>query len=406
MKTSQKKLICCCAIIALVLVSGSITAYRMLRKPLIAFYRTPENHAAYLTSLLEKDASFTTYDNNVSLFFQMRQGRKPDLILTTSGQPLATAESLTADDISIPPALFDGITTTIQSATTRTENRNFKSLPLLSSHFEIDINVRKMRRTSVQYINTWNDIARFIRESKEKNNDYGMVFAGNDGQFMLDFLSALTEAFSGKQAYEEAIKIIRDTISEYTKKQKTLNMDEIALRLTKNADAPLFTAVQFLRKWLKEGLIYQESFNINKKTVAAFMESNDASVVVMSLSDHRNIDSHTLEPFSTIYFPSDRSADQRNFVAPIVYAVPVSKGAKTMSLIEKLISTETQEELSRLTGLAPVLRRCRIPDKQADDARYWVAGTNAPLPGLSLETTLSDSQLDSLGIALAVIIKK
>ena len=61
--------------------------------------------------------------------------------------------------------------------------------------------------------------------------------------------------------------------------------------------------------------------------------------------------------------------------------------------------------MSRATGLAPVFAQCRTPDRQADDVRYWVAATNAPLAGLSREVALSKKQKDELAQDLAAKIK-
>ena len=406
MKKAQKYILIVGIAAVFLAAAGSILAVKKFRRPLVAFYRIPEQNIPFIKSIMENEAIFKEYDNNVSLFSQLREGRKPDILLTSSGQPLKTAESLAPKNTSVPAALFAGITTSIRTATSKAEGGDFKSLPLLSSHFEIDINVRKLRRTDVKFINTWDDIARFIRESKQKNQDLGLVFAGKDGSLILDLVSAVAEALNGKTAYDDAVKVIQETVAEYAEKEKTLDIDDIAARLAQNPDAPLYDAVQFLHRWIQERLIAIDSFNMDRPTVAAFMQSNLASAVIMSLADHRSIAHKTIEPFTSIFFPSERSADRRHFIAPVFYAVPYSKNVKGMKLIEKLISTPTQESLSHATGLAPVLARCRTPDKQADDARYWIAATNAPLPGLSRETSLSDEQLRILGAALANLIRK
>ena len=392
---------------AVILLAGlGIFAAFMLRKPLVAFYRIPEQHIPAIQAAFGENVLFKLYDNNVSLYSQVREGRKPDIIITSSGQPLKNAESMAAKNVSLSDSLFSNITTSIRTTVAKPQDEGFTALPLLSSHFEIDINVRKMRRTTVKNINTWNDIARFIKESKKQNDDVGMVFAGRDGEVILDFLSALTEAFEGHATYNKAVSIIQDMLQENAQKQRNFNADDIAERLAKTPDTPLFTAVEFVKKWLKEGLIYPDSFNINKKSLGTFMENNMASVVVMSLADHRNIAHNAIEPFTSIYFPSDITPDSRHFVAPIFYAVPFTNNKKALLKMENLIAVETQETLTRATGLAPVLARCRTPDKQADDARYWVAATNTPLPGLSRETTLSDDQLHALGVALTALIRR
>ena len=406
MKKYQKCIVITGIIAVILAVAVSIFATGRFRRPLVAFYRIPEQNIPFIKSLLEKDADFKEYDNKVSLYSQLQSGRKPDILLTTSGQPLKTAESLAPKNTSVPLALFADITTSIRSAATKAPGENYKSLPLLASHFEVDINVRKLRKTSVKNINTWDDIASFIRESKKKNNDLGLIFAGRDGTTTLDLLSALAEALNGKAAYDAAVTIIQDTIAEYAQKEKPVNLDDVASRLVEGMNAPLYDAAQFLRKWIKDGLITAESFSMDRQTLSAFMQNNMASVAIMSLADHRSIKHDIIEPFTSIFFPSEMSPELRHFVAPVYYAVPFSQNSRSTALLKKLISTETQESLSYATGLAPALARCKTPDKQANDARYWIAATNAPLPGLSRETSLSDEQLRVLGAALANLIRK
>ncbi|MDE7140993.1 MAG: hypothetical protein K2O09_09630, partial [Treponemataceae bacterium] len=81
------------------------------------------------------------------------------------------------------------------------------------------------------------------------------------------------------------------------------------------------------------------------------------------------------------------------------------KQKKALALARQLMTADTQENLSHMTGLAPVLAQCPTPDQQADDARYWVAATNAPLAGLSREAALSDAQWQELSAVLARIIR-
>ena len=47
---------------------------------------------------------------------------------------------------------------------------------------------------------------------------------------------------------------------------------------------------------------------------------------------------------------------------------------------QRRAAEEGQEKLCAQTGFAPVLAQCKTVDRQADDARYWVAATNPPLP--------------------------
>ena len=67
---------------------------------------------------------------------------------------------------------------------------------------------------------------------------------------------------------------------------------------------------------------------------------------------------------------------------------------------------EIQENLSRGTGVAPVLAQCRTPDKQANDARYWIAATTTPLPGLANEVYLTAEQKKVITAEIIARIKK
>ena len=116
-----------------------------------------------------------------------------------------------------------------------------------------------------------------------------------------------------------------------------------------------------------------------------------------TLSVHRTYDVNAVSRFSTIYLPSKNSADLRHFTATTTYAIPLTNNEKVEYIVEQLVTTETQSNLSQTTGLAPVLANCRTPDQQADDARYWVAATNPPLAGLSREAELTDEEIKALG---------
>ena len=125
----------------------------------------------------------------------------------------------------------------------------------------------------------------------------------------------------------------------------------------------------------------------------------------MSLEDHRAASQKTISRYTSIYFPSEHGANARVFTGKTYYAIPMVKSAKAASLLSEIVTPETQEALSRATGVAPVLAQCRVPDKQADDARYWIAATTVPLPGLSNETYLSKQQKASLAAEIASRVK-
>ena len=70
-----------------------------------------------------------------------------------------------------------------------------------------------------------------------------------------------------------------------------------------------------------------------------------------------------------------------------------------------MISKEGQEKLCAQTGFAPVLAQCKTVDRQADDARYWVAATNPPLQGLSRDITLTAEQKEDLSKSIQAAVR-
>ena len=51
-----------------------------------------------------------------------------------------------------------------------------------------------------------------------------------------------------------------------------------------------------------------------------------------------------------------------------------------------------------------ILANCRTPDQQANDARFWIAATNAPLAGLGHEAELSKEDLAKLADEIRALV--
>jgi hypothetical protein len=122
--------------------------------------------------------------------------------------------------------------------------------------------------------------------------------------------------------------------------------------------------------------------------ILAFMENAQCAAVIMPLSFHRTIPVRFLDKYpESICFPSQIRASERGLTAPVLYAIPLAKNKKKQSAahdLSSLLETPlTQGKLSSRSGLAPALGRAETPDIQADDVRFWVASTNAPLANLS-----------------------
>ena len=398
MKKMQKTGIALGIALMIALVAAGIFFY-VTKRPVIAFYRLQDREIDALKNVIGDEFDYRTYNNDTSLYSQTK--KRPDLIFTTTGSPLKSA---TQTAKKVPISLLSDMTSSVRDSVPQEED-TVSAVPVLSSHLEIDINMTMLRRTSIKTISTWKDIEAFAIEAQKQFPEAHILFAGKNGALVLDIIGALAEALGSKKDYDAAVALIDQAIEDNAWGRISFNGDAVAETLAGNPDAPLYDAVRFLNKWYKAGLIDENSFKINKNAISALMNQEMVSVAFMSLSDHRAIDNNTIRSYTSIYFPSDNPASTRNFTAPIIVAVPQTANKKTLVLVQRLVSEELQETLSRNAGLAPVLARCRTPDHQADDARYWVAATNAPLAGLSRENTLSDEQLQSLGTGLAMLIR-
>ena len=381
-------------------------AVNLFSKPVIGFYGIDPTVQKSICSVIEnwnkkvgQKFEFKTLDPSKTLESHFFLGKKPDLLFTVSGNSVKTAAEEASKKAAVSENSLQKMTSSIKMSAIRGENPGTVSaLPLLTGNFEISINTSSFRTSGMNAIATWSDIERFLKIQKKKL-DYPVIFAGKDSDLMLDFLGALTEAFDGVAEYKKAVEIIEHA------KNKKWKVSEVAEQLCGSYNAPLYASAKQLSKWYNAGLLNRDVFNLSQKDVNAFLQARLATMVFMPLSQHRTVENRTIERFSTIYFPSEKAPGERSFTAEIIYAVPQKKNRLNTLLIEYLNSDSGQEDLSRATGLAPVFAQCRTPDRQADDVRYWVAATNAPLAGLSREVALSKKQKDELARELAAKIK-
>ncbi|MDE6704769.1 MAG: hypothetical protein K2J81_02570 [Treponemataceae bacterium] len=382
------------------IVAGGLLALRnAARKPRVVLYGIPKREAEALRTVIGDQAACTDFAADTSLYYQLRHAHKPDMLITVAGEKLNAALAEKPASATYDSALLTGVTSAIRTGV-HEEGQRVSSLPLLSSHFEIDIHTEILHDTGITAIATWDDIERFATAARARRRAY-IAFAGKDAATTLDLLGALTEALDGRHSYDAAAAILRTA----RKGEQAFNAQETARLLAIEGDAPLFSAVRLLRGWFDKGLLHPETFSFDKTTLGTFMTADLISMTFMSLNDHRAYDVSVIKPYASICVPSQRPPSVRAFTAPVLYAVPFTKQKKALALAQQLMTADTQENLSHMTGLAPVLAQCPTPDQQADDARYWVAATNAPLAGLSREAALSDAQWQELSAALARIIR-
>lgn len=412
MKMSKRSLIITIIVATLILLAGalclSVYLIKDSKQTKIAFYQLSDSQkkaiVAQTQSLVDGKGkplpvTFKELDATIPLSKQVKG--KYDIVFSPLGMNAEDATALISEKkakkIFLQPSVLNGVTSSVrQSALTNNANL-VTAIPLLLDHNEIDIDRNVLKQTNIKTIRTWQDIETFAFAAK-KIVEYPAIFAGGDTDTFLGIISSLTEAFSGKKAYQDAVETIRKFVYERDKNAEPLTSSdyaELVKTLCESEDAPLHKTAMMLSRWYKSGLLFPEVFHMTKQDVSAFMSNNNAPIVFMTLSQHRDIEHNTIEHYSSIYYPSEFIASQRSLCAPIITAIPLTSKKNVSTIISSLASLQMQEKLSKDSGLAPVQAQSRVPDRQADDVRYWIAATNAPITPLG-DAAFTDAENKNL----------
>lgn len=402
---------------SILIVAGIILALALTisKAPVkVAYYALTDMQKTALTKSLSafsenegKKQTFTFTELNADKPLAEQANNKFDIVFAPLGKNTSRLVNRIAEkntkNISLPQTVLEGATISVHQASLKDSNNFISAVPLLLDNNEIAIDKEMMNVCGIKTISNWHDIELFAFTAKKKIKQ-PIIFAGSDSDTFLGIVGSMTEALSGKQAYDILVSTLTKSIDEAAAKGTeltTAEYDELIKSLSKNADAPLYNTVQLLSRWYKLQLLNSEVFNMTKKDVSAFMEMKEGAIVFMTLSQHREIEHTAIQRYSSIYYPSEHEAVQRYFNASVISAIPLSKNKIAHSAIEELASTKLQEQLSKDAGLAPVQANCRVADHQADDVRYWIAATNAPVAPLGLAVFVNKNAEDTFAKELA-----
>lgn len=405
----KKRILILIISIILILTAGSIAGIMIFNKHkttqnntlTIAFYDTDKSIKDALTSLIqeygqanEKIISFYNIDGQADLSEQINKN-KVGLIIAPAGYAVKRVVAAADEKASAPEQSLTQMFSSMQQSAI-SKNKKLLGVPLVFDNLEINIDLSQFYTSGMTSIATWRDIEEFAQGQKEKI-DYPVSFAGAEPVFLLDLLGALCEAFDGIDAYNNAARILNQDVL-----YNTFDAKETAARLFYGEDAPLASSINYLKEYSKNACLTPASRQLKHTDINSYIKQRVTHVFFTTLSVHRTYDTKAIGRFSSIYVPSQERPTQRHFTATTTYAVPVtaSKKALTDSLITFLVSAEAQGKLSQMTGLAPVLANCSTADKQADDARFWIAATATPVAGLGHEAPFTKEQLEQLRNAI------
>lgn len=405
----KKNLFYCLLIIfiilaALISIILGVNSHKSKTSIIVGFYDSSESIDTSLSSLISSycdtidlEAKFYIFNSDSDISKQIKKN-KIDLIIAPAGYAVKKAANLADEGCAYPSEKLSEMFSSMQQSIIVKDGKN-KALPLIFDNFEINIEKSAFYMSGMPSIATWEDIERFSSIQKNKI-DYPISFAGADYNCLLDLLGALGEAFEGEAAYTKAADILSLQAS-----LSTFDAKEVADKLFIVPDAPLAYSLYYLRKLVEKGYVTPASQYLRHSDINSYIQQRVTNLFFTKLSVHRTYDVKAIDRYSSIFVPSKTIPENRHFTATITYAVPVNSKNKNINpLIEYLLSTKVQGELSEMTGLAPVLANCPTPDQQSDDARYWVAATSTPLAGLSHEAELTDTQKEALRDAILGLI--
>lgn len=390
--------------LALVLIfAGGIAAVSILnRKPTAAFYGISERTQNAIVSNLQKTSArkngkspfnIITLDDTVSLAESLKSSGKIDILFIHDGLNAEHAYNhAEKKDLGFEKNLLNGMSTSIKKTVPTYPTKSRKSsqesaekisaVPILSNHFEIDVKTSLFEESKIGFVNVISDIERLSEYSKNSVR-FPILFAAENDEELINVYGTLTESLRGIEEWQKAAEKAKSAGS-------TEELSLIAENIV-NKGEPFYEANELLKKWIEYGFLPKNISQIKSRDIKAFAQEKETCVIFMTLEEHRTYGKSTIEEYSSIYFPSTKTDSPRHFTAPEIMAVPMSKNKISREAI-KLLSNDFQKNLAFETGLSPVQSQCSVPDSQSDDARYWIAASEKPLPSFSDAAFLNSEQ--------------
>lgn len=415
------KVVLIIAIIIVFLIAASFVLLSLMnRKPRAAFYGISEKTRNVIVQNLQRTSTrrnnqepyeIIVLDDTISLSDSLKKNRKIDILFIHDGFNAEYAYNFaTKKNFGfIKDEILSGMTSSIRAVAPDYKDSKFKNgipevlpekernellennrlhtkvaaVPILSDNSEIDVNYGFFNESEVGKVDSFTDLEKIAEYAKGKVNSPVLIAAGDD-DCLINVYGALTESLSGIESWQNAV----DEIKKAAERNASLSV--VAENLVKEGK-PFYEANELLKSWIKNGYLAKNVSQFTKRDIKAFASLDQAAIIFMTLEEHRTYETSTISKYSSIYYPSNESGIYRSFSSPTIMAVPMSKNEAAHESIKKL-SNDLQQSLSFGTGLAPTQSQCAIPDRQADDARYWIAASQSPVPLLTDAAFLNKDQ--------------
>ena len=361
--------------LALVVLTGFF-AWTRLRPLRVAAYDLEAADAAALKAILadravvgRPGARLETLDPSQELGPLLAGRDRPDIVIGYAGAAMSANASLFA---ALPQGLEGRLPPPLRLAAS-TEGRAF-AIALQADHFEFAYRAESLAAARLEAPADLAALEAAARRLASREDWPVFVAGGEDGSLLL-LVTALVETEGGASASRALARALGAAPS-----------------LREALDAPLPGAagdtslremLDGLVAWRERGLLHPEWYRMTHTDLAAFMERGMAPFVLMPLSLHRALPTRVVRQYESAAFPSGRSGASRSLAAPLLAAAAVElspRRARALELLAALLGPEAQKRLCDATGLAPAAASAEALDRQASDARLWLAASRGALP--------------------------
>ncbi len=362
MKKKIKIIVICGSIVlALCITAAVFLGIKSRSKKIInvAFYNLSDNvvntiQQQILTSNV-KNINFTKItdkDINSKKFSQ-----KYDLLFAWQTK---TTNDLEAKSKKIPASALNLLPSAIRKT-------NEKQLPILLDHYEIAYSKDVLNKISQNVPETFAQLEDYLSKAS-KVVFCPIITEGADEKTFWAFLTSITEALGGYEAYDNLVKILLEESDLDKICEKKLGINGL-----NNSELTFRDVLDLVKDWEVKGYTHPRWYNITHRDVISFMEDNQVGVLFDSLTFHRQIPYQLITRYGSDRMPVASYRIDHALIAPKLVCLNFDRNSLCTEVLKSLVSEEQQAALSNFTTFAPTASRGESYDRQADDVRFFAA---------------------------------
>lgn len=364
MEFTKKAHIILISVIAALLITAAaiITHFISVNTTQIAFYQlTPQ-----VQKTIEDQITSTLADKKSRVHFKTLDAQKPLFEQNTKKYAIIFSYNsrsvIELNSKQIPVSIMQAFPTKIRYSVI--SNNKFYAMPVLLDHFGFSIYNSYKDMLNLAEPTSLSTLKQYLSDVNAKASVPLAVCGADD-----------TELFGFVSAYAQSMM----TIKEYFALCSELNKAQSSL-----SDLPyeLKVVLDEIKSLQKSGLLFSNWTTLTQSQMEFLMKEHHMGSSVTSLTLHRTFPYVLNKYYDIKMFPQEQK-ETAAIIAPEIVAVKMKNGNFINSILQNLITADSQKELSKNTTLAPAASVGESHDTLADDIRFWAAATpSGPVPSL------------------------